>query len=365
MKKICVVLGIAGIIFSCSSPEFVENSELINDVISVKDNMLCFPNAKELEKVLSGKKELPVNITFVSQRDIFNEVVQKEYDYACSLKNLSDEEYEKVSKHSDMYLKLVESNFLKEENYQDGTKMYDLNLLIPTYSKILNKEGFFAINDTIFQMTKNLYRAWPKCTSLKDTNKVQNIILGQKPNISTKSLFPLHSVNQAVAYVFTSHTSDRAILTFYDHTTLAIPNVNREIYIRTSFQRKLDGRNYSYMSWPYTLRVNFTLNVEGVEREVYLDANGTGSNNWYTPYLEYEFLSEGKLIQTYTDTYYYITFFRLESGYEVDREHTSDMLPYETVGVHFDGKRESAFSGPFHYSSIDPQCVRMSELLPE
>lgn len=32
MKKICVVLGIAGIIFSCSSPEFVENPKFMENL---------------------------------------------------------------------------------------------------------------------------------------------------------------------------------------------------------------------------------------------------------------------------------------------------------------------------------------------
>lgn len=365
MKKIyLLVIGIVISFASCTQQEdFIQPVETNEPPVVIKDNMLVFANSEAVNKALANQLDLPFSTTFASQKDIFNNLMDAEYEHACKLKDLTDEEYENHQKHSDLYMRLLKSNFIKEEKYVDNSILYDLNILSPGYAKILNEQGFYAIKDTIFQMTPTELRVWENCSTFENTKTANyKIKYSRAPN--TKSLFPLHSINQAVAYYNINPTrpNHRVIASFYDNTKLAIPNVARDLYVRVSLQNKVDGRNYVYESAPYELATFFRINVDGEEKWMWLEANGTSGNDWYTPYLEYEFLSGGKVTQTYTNVYYYITEFELRVQYNFG------FLPngaQDRVPLWFKGYRQSPLSGPFYYECTDGSSQRLNSLLPE
>lgn len=349
MKTIYLFLVIVGMVFStisCSNnEEFFEPGDSNEATIAYKNNMLHFPSQEVLQKVLSNKLEIPLVTSFSSQKDLFDKIIEEEYNHALSLKDLSDEEYEKQQVHSEEYLKALKESFIKEEVYEDNTTLYDLNLALPSYAKILNKDGFYAVKDTIFQITSTELKAWENCKVLADTNKVSYKIKYTKTPL-TKSLFPLQAANQSVAFATYTENApwDRVILTFLDETKLAIPNVTRDIYIRTSFQRKVDGRNFTYMPAPFSITAFFDLIINGETKNIMMTTNGTGANEWYTVYLEYEFLNPGKTTQTYTETYYYIKKLTLETIYSVSRNGKND-----NIQVRFDGYREGDLYGKYNY----------------
>lgn len=72
-----------------------------------------------------------------------------EYNHAYNMQDLSKEKSKNHAKHSILYEKALKESFIKETLYQDSSILYDLNLANPCYAKILNKDGFYAIKDTI------------------------------------------------------------------------------------------------------------------------------------------------------------------------------------------------------------------------
>ncbi len=360
MKKL-IYLFIVGFVISTiscneSSDDFLQFSEESETSVMLKNGMLVFSNENAMSKALSGELELPFALSFISKKDLFNRISDTEYEYATSLKDLSDEEYEKCQKHSSLYLESLEKGLIKEEVYEDNSVLYDLDILYPNYAKILNQEGFFGIGNNVYQVTSDELRVWKDCNNLSENNYK---VIDTK-NSQTKSLFPLKSIDQAVGY-YTTDTrvpNDRAIAIFYDKTTLAIPNVKRNIYIRVAYQRKANGRDYTYFATPYTLTASFLLLVNEEEKTVNFEANGTGSNDWYTPYFDYEFMSNTKDSQIYTDNYHYIQRFIIKSLHRP--------LEVGPIRVKFRGEREGKMSGPFYYDNFDFNDTKpLSPLLPE
>ena len=83
------------------------------------------------------------------------------------------------------YRELLKTNFIKETNLDDGTQLYQLNLCMPTYSNVLNEDGFFAIGDTIYQITPNQYKIWKN----GDINNYQELIEITETDLSKISMF--------------------------------------------------------------------------------------------------------------------------------------------------------------------------------
>lgn len=159
--------------FSCSEEEIdrSDNKEKKSE-IQVTNNLLVFPNEESLVSALNNDLPDPIKASFKSQRSIFDTLTEREYRRALFLRNLSDEEYYKVDRHCDYYRELLKTNFIKETNLDDGTQLYQLNLCMPTYSNVLNEDGFFAIGDTIYQITPNQYKIWKN----GDINNYQELI---------------------------------------------------------------------------------------------------------------------------------------------------------------------------------------------
>ena len=213
--------------FSCSEEEIdrSDNKEKKSE-IQVTNNLLVFPNEESLVSALNNDLPDPIKASFKSQRSIFDTLTEREYRRALFLRNLSDEEYYKVDRHCDYYRELLKTNFIKETNLDDGTQLYQLNLCMPTYSNVLNEDGFFAIGDTIYQITPNQYKIWKygdinnyqELIEITETDLSKNIYVynfnDSQNAIKTRSLFPLYNIDQEVAYY-----------TYYDPTLSNNPEI--------------------------------------------------------------------------------------------------------------------------------------------
>lgn len=336
------------------------------------DNLLVFPDNVSLQKALSVHASNGLKESFVSQQNIFDLLVEKEYQRALYLKGLSDEEYGKVDRHCDYYRELLEKQFIKETGYTDGSQLYQLNLCLPTYAKVLNAEGFFAVNDTIYQVTANQFKIWKGgdiknyrvLNEVSETDVARGIYVcdysASEARVKTRSLFPLYSVDQEVAYWGSDdpyyNPVRRGIVTFYDKTVLVFPDsYKRDIYIRVSYQEKVDGRNYVFVNTGFQLSAFFSVYVDKQPApEIGMFANGTSADIWYTVYFPYEMFMEGKQSQTANDRYWNITSFALEVAHRKDNKF---------ISTKFRGDRQEPLYGIFNYRSDG--SIRLNTLLPQ
>jgi hypothetical protein len=131
--------------------------------ISVQHGMLVFSSAEAFEastrylQSLSGAEAdaWERRLGFVSQRNIFDRIVQAEYaHFVAPYEKLSREALSRTSPpvgHSATYAQYLERGVIREIPDPSGDT-YDYNLPSPALACVLNEEGFFAIGETVYQM---------------------------------------------------------------------------------------------------------------------------------------------------------------------------------------------------------------------
>ena len=329
------------------------------DDILYENGMIVLKNGQVLNDILKNERSIQVT-SFISQQDIMKQLVEAERLHAISLRDLSDYEYDIVDKHSSLYMKLLNEEFIKIEKYSDGTELYTINLALPNYAKVLNKDGYFAIQDTIYQITSDKMIIWLKGNEKKNnTDSIRKICEFDysRGNILTKALPVINKSDQKIAYCSYNWTSTgRPILSFYDITSLNIPQqgFNRDVFVRYSYQEKLDGRNFVFAEAPYGIYLGLQFfNSDVMEFTV----NGTGSDDWYTVYFDYQFLNPGKDTQLITEAnkYYDIknVFMKNETYLGIDNKH---------IYFTFEGERRD--DNIFYYHSSTGGQI-FTPLLPE
>lgn len=375
MKTLLMFFAIFIWIFAISCSESLqENAPAPNSLtdmpeIAFENNMLVLNSSEILGQILSNEKQIS-NVSFISKQNVIDQVIKEEQLHAMSLRNLSDEEYEKAEKHSALYKELLEKKVIKVEKFSDGTELYSLNLAVPNYAKLLNEEGFFAIQDTIFQITSDKMKLWINgdknnysyLSTKENTDLSKKIYVydySYKTNPLTRSIPKIDRRDQKVAYCTYHHSRNaRAIVSFYDQTSLNIPaqGYNRDVYLRYSYQEKIDGRNFSFVQAPYNVGVecHFTNKSENFLQTV----NGTGSDDWYTVYFNYDFLNSGKQIQTITseEDYYSV-------NYIFSAAHTFADNNDKYIFLSFWGRPNNSTEKMFMYTSVSSE--RLTPMLPE
>ena len=325
--------------------------------ITYQNGILIIKNSLSLSKIM--KKEIDLSaLGFTSQQDIMNKLIEEENAYAKSLRNLSDEEYDLIQKHTDTYLKLLNEKFIKVEKYQDGSELYSLNLALPNYSRVLNEKGFFAIDDTIFQITSDKMKIWINgdIDNYEFLNNVEKTDLAKdihvysydySSGLNTKAIPIIKKRDQKVAYVmYNTNNTGRVILSFYDITSLNFEEecYNRDICIRYSYQEMLDGRNFAFAQAPYN--IDLSLWIDDMPGKIFLSTSSTGADDWYTIYFNLEFLNPGRQIQKIktSEDYYLINSF----VYFADTYPTAGELKH--IYMSFSGRLQEGSTNAFIYN---------------
>ena len=161
LKWIFCLLG-GAILFACSKDyEDVKVDPSIEN-IQIRNGMLVFSNHEVLKKVINGGKYLYAGYVnqFKSQQRMFEDIIIAESKQMDYLDTLSGESLEKAPKHSPLYELALKERLIKEVFFSDGTSSYDYNLAVPYYSSVINKDGFFAVQDTLYQITENYVKVW-------------------------------------------------------------------------------------------------------------------------------------------------------------------------------------------------------------
>ena len=297
--------------------------------VQVVNGMLVFSSSDELSKVLNGNEGIMLDnyvSNFVSQQDLFDEVIAAERKNMDILNSLEGEALEKAPKHSKKYEEYLQNGIIRKVLYNDGSSSYDVNLCVPVYAQVVNREGFFAIQDTIIQITEDKVKVWSKgnpydsdyLSRITENAPEEGIVVYDfSKNAASNSRaisFPAPPTNvmQGVACSWVGR-NDRQVMVFYDNTGIAdMDHYTRDLYVRVFGQEKINGTNsYNYVSFRFTLAVEMQLDIDNVIGERFtMRANGSGSNVWYTIYPMFKILSSGKQQQTTDAPYAYILFWR-------------------------------------------------------
>lgn len=99
------------------------------------------------------------SLGFVSQRNIFNQIVKAEYAYlAAPYEGKSAAELKRMTKprgHTDIYDKYLRLGVIRIQRDPSGDETYTSALPIGGYLPIINEQGYFIVGNTIYQIKEN------------------------------------------------------------------------------------------------------------------------------------------------------------------------------------------------------------------
>lgn len=305
MKRITFLFFVLYCIIACTeSNEFLpQNEESEKDqstLITVKNGMLVFPNDSIFALAMAGEVKLPFQMDFISQDDIFTQIMIEEEAHTDRLLEQGVEPTE--NDHSELYLEKLKSGFIKIIKYSDGSELYDLNLFKPQYAKILNERGFYAIGKNIYQITANSTKVWvngdinnyqllAKANNSEESKGIY-IVTPNKENIQTSfKRFSPSVLDFTVKYAPTPTSNYRFYVKMYDRTTISMPPVDykRESYARVFAQKKSGSKWNYYTNFGYTFSCRIFLEDEAGNSITPSTADfvdkSTGANVYYSIYL--------------------------------------------------------------------------------
>ena len=384
-KWIFCLLGIA-LLFACSEDyeELTEVDDLIEiENIQIKNGILVFPNHKILKNVINGKEISYADYVsrFKSQQQMFEDVVVAESKQMDYLDTLSGESLEKALKHSTLYETALKEGLIKEVLYSDGTSSYDYNLAVPYYSSVINKDGFFAVQDTLYQITGNRVKMWIGADLEKidvlaksansdisrnifvfDYMKGQNFTFENSNSLSRISFpAPPSAIRKGVVQYLNRPGFDgivpfdgRFIVAFVDQIGLALPNYTRDLYIQVVCQKKVNGTNsYGFYGCSFNLFFYVKTETDGVISDIInLGASGICSNVYYTFYPSFSLLAEGKMQQVTDEPYAYILYAEFSTMAKINFVDVTDGMNKDVNAQGMFKMERSSIKNQFFYEII-------------
>lgn len=361
--------------------------------IQLKNGMLVFPNSESVSNVLSSKESLRMNQfvePFTSQKDIMDEIVKAETEHYDRVDSLKEEELEKVDVHSRLYYECLDQGIIRKVYYDDGSSSYDLNLSAPLYAKILNREGYFAVGDTIYQITSRYKKIWvggdvdnyKLLDNYTETNETENVYVIDYMDKSSQEInsglsrtdFPILIRDQNVG-MYVSPLQDytgtllRFVCIFYDKTT---PIFARKSYLRDTYGRlvcqeqRTVGKDkvWSYVTQIFDYDFMVYIMKDGVEVDFGGVGTTTGYNEYFAIYTMYQMVATGRDAQEFDGEYYQISRFncffhyvKLFGGVEVYVKPGISMVHSEGGATPF------RYSYPYH--GVVSGIGWLTEVLPE
>ncbi len=158
--------------------------------VMVYKGILCFKNNVDFNKYMAitskmsfeERRNLENEIGFLSQQNIFDQIIDAEKKLDEPYENLSEEEIKNIKVfpplHSELYNLYLQNNIIKE--YYKGTndEYYGLSTSNPILAPVLNIYGIFAIGKNIYQITENS----EKMLSDGDFSKLDLLMKSEKNN---------------------------------------------------------------------------------------------------------------------------------------------------------------------------------------
>lgn len=182
--------------------ELNKNNIIQNETnnVTLKHGILNFSDRTTFEKIYSElimmskeqADEWEKKLGFVSQRYIFNQIVDAENAWNDKYQNYSQEELKKISPHSELYYKYVNNGLIKVFDEGTENESYNYSVFNPSYTYVINEQGFVAIGDSIYQLTADKLKIitdgdFDKIKNIAEINSSNNnIIVENKQNIMTQ-----------------------------------------------------------------------------------------------------------------------------------------------------------------------------------
>ncbi|GBU08020.1 hypothetical protein AwDysgo_13510 [Bacteroidales bacterium] len=151
---------------------YSESYEGVQDP-KVVDGMLVFTDFNQVASILSKFHALPEEERlalennkmqgFISQTTIFGAIEKAELELVDTYNNAtSDNERADIlnKQFSDLYLKKRASGFIQESVDENGYSSFNYSIFKPYFAPILNENGYYAIGDTVFQITSDAEITW-------------------------------------------------------------------------------------------------------------------------------------------------------------------------------------------------------------
>ena len=335
MKIVNLIFAMALVtLFACTD----EYEEVIvpeqTQGIQVVNGMLRFSSSEELSKVMNSNEEITLDnyiSNFVSQQDLFDEVIEAENENENVLAGLEGEALTKAAKHSKKYEECLREGIIRNVRYADGTSTYDINLCSPIYAKVVNREGFFAVRDTIVQVTKDYFKVWANgdiyntdlLAQTESTDHEKGILVydytgknQQMLNVGGHSRvvnFPAKPIPvTAGSYFDLVSNGDRYGIILYDLLGIAdATHYKRDFYFRVFGHSKHTGGQFNYLSFSFQTTLNIKGITDGVGTnypDLTLEARGMGKDVYYTIYPTWQLWIQGKDTQITDEPYIYYTY---------------------------------------------------------
>lgn len=259
-------------------------------------------------------------------------------------------------------------------------------MAVPYYAPVLNAEGFFAVRDTLYQVTKDYVKIW-MCADVHKKETLSNCIVSDKEenilvfdyredkncdmrNSLSRSgeMFPAAPANMEKGILHPLYTgvgSDRFCnvrftLLFIDKIGLALPKYSRDMYLHFTAQKRLNGTSeFTYIDdCSYSILLSLKSQKDDIVSDMYsIKASGMKSNVWLTVYMPFKALVEGKsplvMDEPYTYVLYARPFFYVEynnnesvasAGFTMTRNSISSSFGYNIEGgTYTDGNGEGIY----------------------
>lgn len=327
--------------------------------VEVVNDMLVFSTQEAMYNYINSNVQPILNNAFISQKDLFNNIVDAEWEvYKSNEDSLTNRS------HSSCYYQGLTDGLIREVFYSDGTQSYAPNLAEPFYNKIVNKEGFFAVGDTIYQITPTLIKKWihgnmGNCAFLKSqivTNEELDVYIiditqqandnGQNaPN--TRAIFPIPNLLNISIGMYCNYPGNlRTTVYIKDQIKIINPNSYDRTLVYQISHQAVSGSVLYFVSKSYNMDVYFAFVDKNTPTEsipLALNQDNTGSCDYFYVWAPYMVLPGNQNVN-YTDTYYYMHHM---SFYIKDRDLSA--LSGYTNYYNFYGKRENYTSGKMIY----------------
>lgn len=341
LKWIFCLLG-GAMLFACSKDyEGLAEVDNLIENIQIKNGMLVFPNHETLENVINGKESSYVDYVneFKSQQQMFEDVVVAESKQMDYLDSLSGEALRIAPKHTPLYEDALKNGLIKKVFYNDGTSIYDYNLAVPYYAPVLNAEGFFAVRDTLYQVTKDYVKIW-ECADIYKKETLSNCVVSDEgknilvfdyrnnkdcdvQNSLSRSgeMFPAAPANMEKGILHPLYTgigpdlfcNVRFTFLYIDKIGLALPKYSRDMYLHFTAQKRVNGTSeFTYINdCSYSIWLSLKSQKDDIVSDMYsIKASGMRSNVWLTVYMPFKALVEGKSPLVTDEPYTYVLYAR-------------------------------------------------------
>jgi len=205
MKKKLFFFAIAVLAFASCKKEDTQlsgnnpDNQIDKADIYVQNNILSFKNREVFEKcytklITMSREQSEVwesSLGFVSQRSVFNKIVDAENEWDAKCRKLSKEVQQTCNPHSATYYNYLNKGLIKVVDKGTSDETYNYSVCNPIYTCVLNEEGLVIINDSIYQLSN----AKIKIITDGDLNKIKLLTNTSQTDIN-KNIVVSNAQNQ-------------------------------------------------------------------------------------------------------------------------------------------------------------------------